>query len=299
MLPLLKCSLKPMPLTLCPSKARHDLGSITSPHHGTDHLLNKNGVEGLPNVHKDDGGRKLSQLSPGTEKAARHDGKFGTSAPDSSRLRHSSRQWKPRHCGCTQHDGVHLSWTAGVQNSSRVAWREWPWLARNGCHIASLPQHRSTFLRHFGTQDAERPAISLAASCNQFRRESIGPKTTTGLGLGKNVKSIFPFALRAWQYTRVRRRPGEKNRGCPLVCLHLFQMLRLTEFGTIFSKLLHKLSLMLIGLRLMRDTRGLPSSPIIGTGGRKERFLRPTSLRTADHVAAQSPVSCRRAMESA
>ena len=64
MLPSLKCSLKPMPLTLCPSKARHDLGSITSLHHGTDHLLNKNGVEGLPNVHKDDGGRKLSQLSP-------------------------------------------------------------------------------------------------------------------------------------------------------------------------------------------------------------------------------------------
>ena len=170
MLPPLKCSLKPMPLTLCPSKGRHDLGSITSPHHGTDHLLNKDGVEGLPNVHKDDGGRKLSQLSPGTEKAARHDGKFGTSAPDSFRLRHSSRQWKPRHRGCTQHAGVHLSWTAGAQNSSRVAWREWPWLARNGCHIASHPQHRSTFLRHFGTQDAERPAISLAASCNQFRR---------------------------------------------------------------------------------------------------------------------------------
>ena len=120
MLPPLKCSLKPMPLTLCPSKARHDLGSITSPHHGTDHLLNKNGVEGLPNVHKDDGGRKLSQLSPGTEKAARHDGKFGTSTPDSSRLRHSSRQRKPRHRGCTQHAGVHLSWTAGAQNSSLV-----------------------------------------------------------------------------------------------------------------------------------------------------------------------------------
>ena len=204
---------------------------------------------------KDDGGRKLSQLSPGTEKAARHDGKFGTSAPDSSRLRHSSRQRKPRHRGCTQHAGVHLSWTAGAQNSSRVAWREWPWLARNGCHIASLPQHRSTFLRHFGTQDAERPAISLAARCNQFRRDSIGPKSTTGLGLGKNVKSIFPFAHRAWQNTRVRRRPGEKNRGCPLVCLHLCQMLRLTEFGAVFSKLLHKLSLKLIGLRLKRRER--------------------------------------------
>ena len=114
---------------------------------------------------------------------------------------------------------------------------------------ASLPQHRSTFLRHLGTQDAERPAISLAACCNQFRGDSVGPKSTTGLGLGKNVKSILPFALRVW---RVRRRPAEKNRGCLLVCLHLDQMFRRTEFDAVFSKLLQKLSLMLIGLRLKR-----------------------------------------------
>ena len=57
------------------------------------------------------------------------------------------------------------------------------------------------------------------------------------------------------QRTLLRWRPCETDRGCLLVRLHPDQMFRLTEFGAIFSELLHKLSLMLIGLRLKRRER--------------------------------------------
>ena len=53
-------------------------------------LLNENRVGGLANIHVDDGRRQLSQLSPGTEKVPRHDGKFRASASNRSRVRHTS-----------------------------------------------------------------------------------------------------------------------------------------------------------------------------------------------------------------
>ena len=73
-------------------------------------------------------------------------------------------------------------------------------------------------------------------------------------------------------------------------------MFRLAEFDAVLPELFHELALVLIGHGTERRERPCRHRR---ARGRNARFLRPISFLTTDHVAAQSPVSCTRAMELA
>ena len=221
-------------------------------------------MEGLPNVDEDDGGRKLSHLSPGTEKAARHDGKFGTSAPE---LPSATCQL-----------------TRGAK-APRLHAARW----------------RTSFLdlvllggRHIAFHNIGAPSFNTLAHKTPSARRypSVGPKKHDRTWAWKEREERPPIRAPCNAHVSV----GDLVKRTRAACLSACTLTRCS--ASLNSAQFYKLSLMLIGLRLKRRER-LTVVTKQWHRRRKERFLRPTSSRTADHVAAQSPVSCRRATESA
>ena len=57
------------------------------------------------------------------------------------------------------------------------------WLARNGRHVAAIPENRSSLSGHLSAQGSQRTAVSLATCCDQLQGMASSPQARPDLGV--------------------------------------------------------------------------------------------------------------------